>query len=84
VEKRAILVSVPTGTVDVSIDMDRPLLKNVLNQAVNLYPGYDGSITECDTKFANRINFGGHAYMPNINPAVKAIKPKSASGGKKL
>ena len=51
--------------------------------AVNFWPGYDGSIDQCDTKFNNRINFGGHAYIPNVNPAVKAIKPKQTSGGKK-
>jgi len=51
--------------------------------SIDLYPGYDGSITQCDTKFNNRINFGGHAYIPNVNPAVKAMKPKPLSGGKK-
>jgi hypothetical protein len=36
-----------------------------------------------ETKFANRINFGGHPYIPNVNPAVKAIKEKPVPGGKK-
>jgi hypothetical protein len=82
-EKRSILESTPTGTNLVQLFIDRPLLKAVGGQAVNFYPGYDGSITQCDLKFNNRINFGGHAFIPNINPGVKAIKPKNTTGGKK-
>jgi len=82
-EKRSILESTPVGTNLVTLILDRPLLKAVGSQAVSMYPGYDGSIDQCDSRFSNRINFGGHAYIPNVNPGVKAIKPKSTSGGKK-
>jgi hypothetical protein len=58
-------------------------LKAATNQTLNLYPGYDGSIDQCETKFNNRINFGGHPFIPNVNPGVKAIKPRETQGGKK-
>lgn len=82
-EKRGILHSAPSGTTDVTMSIDRPLLKAATNQALDLYPGYDGSIDQCDTKFNNRVNFGGHAYIPDVNPGVKAVKTQNAAGGKK-
>jgi hypothetical protein len=82
-EKRGILFSAASGTTDVSLTIDRPLLKANANQPLDFYPGYDGSIEQCDTKFTNRENFGGHPYIPNVNPGVKAIKPKETAGGKK-
>jgi hypothetical protein len=82
-EKRGILHSEPTAPNKVTLHIDRPLLKALNAAAVSLFPGYDGSIDECDTKFSNRINFGGHPYIPNVNPAVKAMQPKNVQGGKK-
>ena len=82
-EKRGILHSAVAAGNDVTLTIDRPLLKAATNQALDLYPGYDGSIDQCDSKFNNRINFGGHPYIPNVNPGVKAIKPKETQGGKK-
>jgi hypothetical protein len=82
-EKRGILYSTPSGTTAVTLTVDRPVLKALANQTLDLYPGYDGSIDQCDIVFHNRINFGGHPYIPNVNPAVKAIKPKQTQGGKK-
>ena len=82
-ERRSILDSAPYGTNQVQLFLDRPLLKAVGSAAMLFYPGYDGSIDQCDARFSNRINFGGHAYIPDVNPAVKAMKPKTTSGGKK-
>lgn len=73
-----------SGNMDaVTLDIDRPLLKARDNQPIDMYPGYDASIDQCETKFNNRINFGGHPFIPNVNPGVKAIKPKETKGGKK-
>ena len=78
-ERRGILHNSTT-----TLHIDRPLIKTtVAHTAVNFYPGYDGSIDQCDAKFSNRINFGGHAYIPNVSPAVKAIQPQNTQGGKK-
>lgn len=82
-ESRGILHSEPVGSPQVTLHLDRPLLKIAAGQTINLYPGYDGSIDQCDTKFSNRINFGGHPFIPNVNPAVKAVKVKQVAGGKK-
>jgi len=83
-EQRGILNSARSGTSPYEIlIIDRPLLNAVVGQSIDVYPGYDGSIDQCDTKFNNRINFGGQPYIPNVNPGVKAIKPKQTQGGKK-
>ena len=65
--------------------IDRPFTKLQLGHTYpfDFYPGYNGSIDQCDSKFNNRINYGGHAYIPSVNPAVKAMKAKQTSGGKK-
>jgi hypothetical protein len=82
-EKRGILHSVATGTGDVTLTIDRPLLKALTGAPISMYPGYDASIDQCETKFNNRINFGGQPFIPNVNPGVKAITPKATQGGKK-
>jgi hypothetical protein len=82
-EKRGILHSTPAGSADVQLTIDRPLLKAGSNQVLTIYPGYDGSIDQCDTKFNNRINFGGQPFIPDVNPAVKAMKQATGAGGKK-
>jgi len=83
IEKRGILHSAPASGTNVTLHIDRPLLKALNGASIDLYPGYDGSIDQCETKFNNRINFGGHPYVPNVNPTVKAMKPKNVQGGKK-
>ncbi len=82
VERRSILKSEPSVG-GVQLKLDRPLLKQVLGGPVAFYPGYDGTIEQCDTRFGNLINFGGHPYIPDTNPAVRAMKAKEVEGGKK-
>src|SRR5215472_2557101 len=82
-EHRGILHSSAGSGNNVNLTIDRPILKAHANGVVSMYPGYDGSIDQCDTKFGNRINFGGHAYVPDVNPGVKAMKPIQTQGGKK-
>jgi hypothetical protein len=81
-ERRSILHSVAI-TGGVRLTLDRPLLKSAVSASIDLYPGYDGTIDTCESKFSNRINFGGHPYVPDTNPAVKAVKAKQVKGGKK-
>ena len=82
-EKRSILESAAVPPNLVRLSIDRPLIKATGSQSFTMYPGYDASIDQCASRFSNRINFGGHAYVPNINPTVKAMKPKQTKGGKK-
>ena len=35
---------------------------------ITLYPGCDHNLSTCDTKFANRLNYGGQPYYPDKNP----------------
>jgi hypothetical protein len=82
-EKRGILHSEPATGSNVTLHIDRPLLKASNGAQINIYPGYDGSIDQCEIRFNNRINFGGHPFIPNVNPGVKAMKPQATQGGKK-
>lgn len=40
---------------------------------VTLYKGCDHLIATCHTKFANRVNFGGHPSVPSSNPFLIPI-----------
>lgn len=42
----------------------------VTGENVTAYPGCDGSIVTCDTKFSNKIHFGGHPTLPIDNPTT--------------
>lgn len=48
--------------------------KPVLNLLVDVFAGCDHSITTCDTKFANAINYGGYAYVPTKNPFNSSLR----------
>jgi hypothetical protein len=61
----------------------KPLLKSVLNQVVNIYPGCDGSVDSCLNKFNNLINGRFHPYIPYKNPMADIGNVDVASGGKK-
>jgi Uncharacterized conserved protein len=37
---------------------------------VELYPGCRRTVEDCETKFSNKINFGGFPYIPNRNPTI--------------
>lgn len=68
-EKRAIVAHV--GNV---LTLAFPLTKRNYKLAVTLYPGCDnGYNSDCLTKFANQVNFGGHPFIPNVNPFVSGI-----------
>lgn len=36
--------------------------------SVNLYPGCDHTLTTCNAKFSNALNYGGFPYIPTKNP----------------
>ncbi|MBU6956025.1 phage BR0599 family protein [Hahella sp. HN01] len=36
--------------------------------AVMLYPGCDHTLTTCDAKFSNSLNYGGFPFIPSKNP----------------
>jgi uncharacterized phage protein (TIGR02218 family) len=50
-----------------------PFKEDVLGSTVDVYAGCDHSITTCNTKFSNLINYGGFVYVPLINPFQRGL-----------
>lgn len=85
---RASNVSAGTLTVTLSRDPD-PFPEE--GEDVVLYPGCDGRWETCGAyhgtnnpqgKFDNRLNFGGHPFVPVANPSLVKVS-ESVAGGKK-
>jgi hypothetical protein len=81
-ERRSILKSTAAGSLQ-TLTLDRPLIFAVVGQAVTIWPGYDQTRDQCQIKFNNNVNFGGHPYMPLTNPTIKTIDIQTPTGGKK-
>jgi uncharacterized phage protein (TIGR02218 family) len=62
-ERRAIRSQV--GAV---VTLSFPLPGLAASASVNLYPGCDHTLVTCNTKFSNRLNYGGMPYFPSKNP----------------
>jgi len=39
-----------------------------VGQVVSVFPGCDHTLTTCNSKFGNSLNYGGMPYMPSVNP----------------
>lgn len=50
---------------------------------VLFYPGCDGRVDTCNTKFANKTRFGGFPFMPIGNPSFLKVSKTLSTGGKK-
>lgn len=70
-----------SGVLSVTLSRD-PLAFPSAGDAVALYPGCDGRWDTCRSKFANRLNFGGHPHIPVSNPSLVKLS-SAANGGKK-
>lgn len=82
VETRSVLHSEPLAPDKVRLILDDGLYKNDVGANIDIYPGYDGTIDQLDTKYGARANHGGHPYVPAFDPGVRAVQSKDASGGK--
>lgn len=82
-ERRSILASGPFEGGDLSITIPRPFLKAATDQDVKLFPVCNGSIQDCDARFANSLNHKGHANSPRDNPSADIPDTQVAAGGKK-
>ena len=51
-----------------------PFTASPVGGTVDVYAGCDHSIDTCGTKFSNRANFGGFAYVPKRNPFTGGIQ----------
>lgn len=81
-EQRMILNSIAI-TGGVRLVLDSPLRNAIVSSSINMYPGCDGAHDTCLNKFANLSRFGGHAFVPDVNPTIKAMTAKTVSPGKK-
>ncbi len=50
-----------------------PFEQSAVGQSVDVFAGCDHSLTVCNTKFSNTINFGGFPYVPTRNPFATGI-----------
>ena len=64
-ESGVITLSRPITTLNDDIDVGPT--------SVNLYPGCNKSMSTCDTKFSNLVNYGGFPWIPRKNPFNSAI-----------
>lgn len=50
------------------LTLSLPFYDNVDGVTVDVYAGCDHSLSTCNSKFANTINFGGFPFVPTKNP----------------
>lgn len=82
-ERRTILSSTATdGSHRIVLVLNYDLNFTGTSDAAKLYPGCDGTIATCASKFSNRANFGGH-QRARTNLALKAIEAPATGAGKK-
>jgi hypothetical protein len=82
-EGRAI-VSAIAVTGGVQLTIDRPLIKTTATGGnADIYPGYDGSYDQLQSRFGAGIIHGGFPNIPDTPPNIKAVKAEAVSGGKK-
>jgi uncharacterized phage protein (TIGR02218 family) len=63
---RRMITAQENGTNNITVVA--PTLNLTPGTNVSVYPGCDHTLTTCDTKFSNSINFGGLPYTPSVNP----------------
>jgi uncharacterized phage protein (TIGR02218 family) len=81
-ETRSVLYSGKANGNNVQLILDAPLARAILNQALTLFPGCDGSSETCTAKYNNFINWGGH-FIPDRNPAIQGIPLPNGGANKK-
>lgn len=68
-ERRLIMANL-AGTITINF----PFVDLRVGDPMELVDGCDHSFTTCGAKFANKLNFGGHPYIPADNPFSGEIK----------
>lgn len=51
-----------------SVTINLPLQGLSPGDVVYVYPGCDHTIATCNSKFANKLNYGGQLHYPGVNP----------------
>lgn len=68
-DRRLILKQIGT-----TITLNRPLRDLVAPNVVYIYAGCPHVIDVCRDKFFNVVNYGGHPYIPNVNPFLRGFR----------
>lgn len=50
-----------------------PFETGPLGSSVDVYAGCDHSLSVCDSKFSNAVNFGGFPFVPTLNPFDRGL-----------
>ncbi len=50
-----------------------PFREDVLGESVDVFAGCDHTLTICNSKFANKDNYGGFPYVPSKNPFLTRL-----------
>ncbi len=82
-QRRPIVASTALASGQTTVTLGRWFSSAPLpDDAVALTPGCDQQWTTCQKKFANKLNFRGHPFIPAGNPTL-VKRSDSGSGGKK-
>lgn len=82
-EVRTILKSEALGSGVHRLYLNIPFKRVTTSDQLVIYPGCDGLLATCNSKFSNTDNFGGHPYVPQNNLTIKAMNVPAGTGGKK-
>lgn len=55
------------------LTMYLPFENDPVGQSLEVFAGCSHTTTDCNTKFSNLINYGGFAYVPELNPFVSGM-----------
>jgi uncharacterized phage protein (TIGR02218 family) len=81
-ETRMVLASTSVAAGATQLTLSRPLRQAAVAGSATLRPGCSRNRGDCETKFANLVNYGGFDFMPRDNPVFKGPEV-DGSGGKK-
>lgn len=81
-ELRQIVRSVDLGAGQQKFTLKKPLRAFVVGEAVSFLPYCTGTRAECQDKFDNYVNFGGHPHIAPRNLSVPARQTSTPTGKK--
>jgi len=79
---RQVVRSIALGGDQQKFTLKRPLRTVEVGAAVTFRPYCSGTRTECEEKFDNYINFGGHPHIGAKNLSVPTRDPVTPTGKK--
>lgn len=78
-EIRSILKGTLVSASTWDLVLNLPLVRAAVSNSIKVWPGCDGLLATCHTKFSNKARFGGFPHIPTINPVIKPFTPKETT-----